>query len=66
MQDQMTVFISHSFNDQPEFENVTDWLDRLDVPYWKPAEIKSGASLHSAPSVWLVGGSPGLPHSYRG
>lgn len=41
----MTVFISHSFDDQPEFENVTDWLDRLDVPYWKPAEIKSGASL---------------------
>ncbi len=44
-QDQMTVFISHSFNDQPEFENVTDWLDRSGVPYWKPAEIKSGASL---------------------
>lgn len=41
----MTVFISHSFDDQPEFENVTDWLDRLGVPYWKPAEIKSGASL---------------------
>jgi CheY-like chemotaxis protein len=45
MQDQMTVFISYSFDDQPEFENVTDWLDRLNVPYWKPAEIKSGASL---------------------
>jgi CheY-like chemotaxis protein len=45
MQDQMTVFISHSFDDQPEFENVTDWLDRSGVPYWKPAEIKSGASL---------------------
>jgi CheY-like chemotaxis protein len=41
----MTVFISHSFDDQSEFENVTDWLDRLGVPYWKPAEIKSGASL---------------------
>jgi CheY-like chemotaxis protein len=45
MQDQMTVFISHSFNDQSEFENVTDWLDRFDVPYWKPTEIKAGASL---------------------
>jgi CheY-like chemotaxis protein len=41
----MTAFISHSFDDQSEFENVTDWLDRLGVPYWKPAEIKSGASL---------------------
>lgn len=41
----MTVFISHSFDDQPEFENVTDWLDRLNIPYWKPAEIKSSASL---------------------
>jgi CheY-like chemotaxis protein len=41
----MTVFISHSFDDQPEFENVTDWLDGLGVPYWKPSEIKSGASL---------------------
>ncbi|MGH3943044.1 MAG: toll/interleukin-1 receptor domain-containing protein [Pseudonocardiaceae bacterium] len=41
----MTVFISHSFENQPEFENVTDWLDRLGVPYWRPAEIRSGASL---------------------
>jgi CheY-like chemotaxis protein len=41
----MTVFVSHSFDDQSEFENVTDWLDRLGVPYWKPAEIKTGASL---------------------
>jgi CheY-like chemotaxis protein len=41
----MTVFISHSFEDQAEFENVTDWLDRVGVPYWKPAEIKPGASL---------------------
>jgi len=41
----MAVFISHSFDNKPEFENVTDWLDRLSVPYWKPSEIKSGASL---------------------
>jgi CheY-like chemotaxis protein len=41
----MTVFISHSFDDQPDYENVTDWLDGRNVPYWKPAEIKSGASL---------------------
>jgi hypothetical protein len=41
----MAVFISHSFDDQSEFENVTDWLDGRGIPYWKPAEIKSGASL---------------------
>lgn len=45
MQDQMTVFISYSFDDQPDFENVADWLDNLSVPYWKPAGIKSGESL---------------------
>ncbi|NKE55602.1 TIR domain-containing protein [Lentzea sp. PSKA42] len=41
----LTVFISHSFDNQPEFENVTDWLDRLDVQYWRPSEIKTGESL---------------------
>ncbi|AHH16042.1 response regulator [Nocardia nova SH22a] len=41
----MTVFISHSFADQAVFDNVTDWLDLRGVPYWKPAEIKAGASL---------------------
>jgi hypothetical protein len=29
----MTVFISHSFDDQSEFENVTDWLDGRGIPY---------------------------------
>lgn len=41
----MTVFISYSFDDQPDFENVADWLDNLSVPYWKPAEIRTGESL---------------------
>jgi CheY-like chemotaxis protein len=45
MQDQMTVFISYSFDDRPDFENVADWLDNLRVPYWKPAEIRTGESL---------------------
>lgn len=45
MREQMTVFISHSFDDQAEFGNVTDWLDNVGVPYWEPAEIKTGASL---------------------
>ncbi len=41
----MSVFISHSFRDVPEFENVTDALEHLEVPYWNPAEILPGASL---------------------
>jgi CheY-like chemotaxis protein len=41
----MTVFISHSFDDQPEFDNIAEGLDGRRVPYWKPSEIKSGASL---------------------
>jgi CheY-like chemotaxis protein len=45
MQDQMTVFISYSFDDQPDFDNVADWLKNLGVPYWKPAEIRTGESL---------------------
>jgi CheY-like chemotaxis protein len=41
----MTAFISHSFENKPEFENVADALDLRAVPYWNPAEIKPGASL---------------------
>ncbi|MCW5963455.1 MAG: TIR domain-containing protein [Bryobacterales bacterium] len=41
----MSVFISHSFENLPEFENVTDALDLRSVPFWNPAEIRPGASL---------------------
>lgn len=41
----MTAFISHSFENKPEFENVTDALELKGVTYWNPAEIRSGASL---------------------
>jgi CheY-like chemotaxis protein len=41
----VTVFISHSFDSQPEFENVIEWLDQVAVPYWKPTDIKSADSL---------------------
>lgn len=41
----MPVFISHSFENRPEFENVTDALDLHCVPFWNPAEIRPGASL---------------------
>lgn len=41
----MPVFISHSFENKPEFENVADALSRRSVPFWNPAEIRPGASL---------------------
>lgn len=41
----MTAFISHSFENKPEFENVADALELRGVAYWNPAEIKPGASL---------------------
>jgi CheY-like chemotaxis protein len=41
----MTAFISHSFENKPEFENVTDALDAKGVAFWNPADIRSGASL---------------------
>lgn len=41
----MTVFISHSFDDQPDFENVAEALEHVGVRYWRPDEIKSGDSL---------------------
>jgi CheY-like chemotaxis protein len=41
----LTVFISHSFDNRPEFENVAEWLEQVDVEYWKPSEIRSASSL---------------------
>lgn len=41
----MSAFISHSFENKPEFENVTDALVLCDVPFWNPAEIRPGGSL---------------------
>lgn len=41
----MTAFISHSFDNKPEFENITDALGLRNVPFWNPSEIKPGASL---------------------
>src|SRR5262249_36423348 len=37
--------ISHSFENKPEFENITDALQLRGVPFWNPAEIRPGASL---------------------
>lgn len=41
----MPVFISHSFDNKPEFENIVDALQLAEVPYWNPAEVKPGCSL---------------------
>jgi hypothetical protein len=41
----MPVFVSHSFENRPEFENITDALELRGVPFWNPAEIRPGASL---------------------
>ncbi|WP_374265585.1 toll/interleukin-1 receptor domain-containing protein [Zoogloea sp.] len=41
----MPVFISHSFENKPEFNNVVAFLGYCGVDYWNPAEIKPGASL---------------------
>ena len=41
----MTAFISHSFANTPEFENVTDALQPLGVEFWNPSDIRPGASL---------------------
>jgi len=41
----MAVFISHSFDNKPEFENIVDALELAKVPYWNPADVKPGSSL---------------------
>lgn len=43
----MPVFISHSFDNKPEFENIVDALELAQVPYWNPAEVKPGSSLRN-------------------
>lgn len=41
----MTAFVSHSFENKPEFENVTDALDLRGVAFWNPGEVRLGSSL---------------------
>src|SRR5262245_48315475 len=41
----MSVFISHSFENKVEFDNIVDALTHAGVEYWNPAEVKSGGSL---------------------
>jgi CheY-like chemotaxis protein len=41
----VTVFISHSFENKPEFDNVADQLEQANVSYWDPNKVQSGGSL---------------------
>ena len=41
----MTVFISHSFENKPEFDNVADQLEQANVSYWDPNKVQAGGSL---------------------
>ena len=41
----MTVFISHSFENKPEFDNIVDALDQRHIPYWDPTKVSAGSSL---------------------
>ena len=41
----MSVFISHSFENKPEFENITDALAQKEVEYWNSGDVKPGSSL---------------------
>jgi CheY-like chemotaxis protein len=41
----LAVFISHSFENKPEFDNIADTLAQAGVPYWNPDEVRPGSSL---------------------
>jgi CheY-like chemotaxis protein len=41
----MSAFISHSFDNKPEFDNIVEALVQFGVPYWNPDDVKSGSSL---------------------
>ena len=41
----MPVFISHSFEDKPEFDNIADALEQKGIEYWKPESLRAGALL---------------------
>jgi hypothetical protein len=41
----MPIFISRSFDNKPEFQNVAHALEMRGVPFWNPSEVRAGASL---------------------
>src|SRR5262245_25972730 len=41
----MPVFISHSFENKAEFDNLADALEQQGIEYWKPESMRAGALL---------------------
>src|SRR5262245_41128911 len=41
----MSVFISHSFENKAEFDNVADALEQRGIAYWKPGSLEAGSPL---------------------
>lgn len=41
----MTVYISFDFEDQAQFDNITDALQQAGISYWDPASVRPGALL---------------------
>src|SRR5262245_40660395 len=41
----MPVFISHSFENKPEFDNIADALEQKGIEYWKTGSLRAGAPL---------------------
>jgi hypothetical protein len=41
----MRVFISYSFEDQSQFENIADNLELNNIPYWNSVSLKGGDML---------------------
>jgi hypothetical protein len=41
----MGVFISHSFEDRGQFDNIVDQLEEEGIPYWNPISMRGGTSL---------------------
>jgi hypothetical protein len=41
----MPVFISHSFENKPEFDNIADALEHESIEYWKPESLRAGSPL---------------------
>src|SRR5262245_44323368 len=50
----MPVFISHSFENKPEFDNIADALEQHGITCWKPESLKAGASLAEQLRVAIV------------
>jgi hypothetical protein len=41
----MRVFISHSFDDRDQFDNLADAFDSASIEYWRPGDMMPGANL---------------------